>query len=366
MSDRHDALLGALLRTEFPALYLRLDAQERVVDCNRHTQALLGSPAHGKAFAELLTNFDAHRSALDMARAGGHHRVNVMTCAQLPLTIVCAFSEVPGGVLVVGGADPQEQETLRRSLMGSNQSLSNRGRELQRANAELERSNALKSRFVGMAAHDLRSPIMAIKLASQELVQALADNPTHVREELDALNRAASFMGHIVDDFLDVALIDASQLELRVSRTSLRGVIEEALRMALPRARRKAVSLVFEPQVDFALDCDASRLQQVLMNLLNNAVDHSPEGGATVTVALEQRQQRALIHVRDQGQGVAPEVRDNLFSAFVHGQDKTMGERSIGLGLAISRHIVDAHHGDLLLESTPSGSTFTVSLPMPR
>ena len=366
MSDQHDALLGALLRTEFPALYLRLDEQARVLECNRHTESLLGLYPLGKTFGDLLTNFDAHRSPFDMARAGGHHQVNVMTCSQLPLTIVCAFTEIPGGVLVVGGADPAEQEALRRDLMGSNQSLSNRSRELQRANAELERSNALKTRFVGMAAHDLRSPIMAIKVASQELGQALVDSLPHVREELDALNRSACFMGRIVDDFLDVALIDASRLELHLSRTSLRGVIGEALRMAQSRARRKSVALLFERQPDFVLDCDASRLQQVLMNLLNNAVDHSPAGGATVTVALEQRQQRALIHVRDQGQGVAPEVRDNLFGAFVHGKDKTMGERSTGLGLAISRRIVDAHHGDLLLESTPAGSTFTVSLPLPR
>ena len=365
MSGEHDALLGALLRTEFPALYLRLDAQERVVECNRHTRALLGQPLQDRPFGELLTNFDAHRSALAMARAGGHHRVNFMTCARLPLTIVCAFSEVDGGVLVVGGADPEEQETLRRDLMASNQSLNNQSRELQRANAELARSNELKTRFVGMAAHDLRSPIMAIKTASQELGQAIPEALPELRDELEVLNRAARFMGRIVDDFLDVALIDAGQLELRIAPTRLRDVIDEALRLTRSRALRKSVALVFEPQLDFTLGCDASRLQQVLMNLLNNAVDHSP-AGATVTVALERRQQRALIHVRDKGQGVAPEVRDNLFGAFVHGQDKTMGERSVGLGLAISRRIVDAHHGDLLLESTPAGSTFSVSLPLPR
>lgn len=365
MSAEHDALLGALLRTEFPALYLRLDAREQVVDSNRHTRALLGQPLQDKPFGQLLTNFDAHRSALAMARAGGHQRVNFMTCARLPLTIVCAFSEVDGGVLVVGGADPEELETLRRDLMASNQSLSNQGRELQRANADLARSNELKTRFVGMAAHDLRSPIQAIRMASQELGHAIPETLPHLREELEALNRAACFMGRIVDDFLDVALIDAGQLELRIAPARLRDVIDEALRLARPRALRKSVTLVFEPQADFTLGCDASRLQQVLMNLLNNAVDHSPVG-ATVTVVLEQRQQRALIHVRDQGRGVAPEVRENLFGTFVHGKDKTMGERSTGLGLAISRRIVDAHHGDLLLESTPTGSTFSVSLPLPR
>lgn len=365
MTGDHDAQLGALLRTEFPALYLRLDTQERVVECNRHTRALLGMEGDGLSFGALLTNFDAHRSALAMARAGGHHRVNFMTCADLPITVVCAFVEIDDGVLVVGGADPEEQETLRRNLMSSNQTLSNRSRELQRANAEMERSNALKTRFVGMAAHDLRSPITAIKLASQELGLAIPEGASHLREEVEALGRAARFMGRIVDDFLDVALIDAGQLALHLGPTRLQAVVEEALRLVLPRARRKSVTLAFETRADLSLDADASRLQQVLMNLLNNAVDHSP-GGSTVTVILEQRQQRALIHVRDQGQGVAPEVRDNLFGAFVHGKDKTMGERSIGLGLAISRRIVDAHHGDLLLESSPAGSTFSVSLPLPR
>lgn len=364
MNGEHDALLGAQLRSAFPALYLRLDDQERVVECNQHTRALLGLDGPGPAFGALLTNFDAHRSALAMARAGGHHRVNFMTCARLPLTIVCAFMEVPGGVLVVGGADPQEQEQLRRDLMSSNQSLGNRSRELQRANAALERSNELKTRFVGMAAHDLRSPIMAIKLASQELAQDMPESARHLRQEVAALHRAAGFMGRIVDDFLDVAQIESGHLELQLAPTSLRSVVDEALLLVQPRARPKSVKLVFEPQVDFQPEVDACRLQQVLMNLLNNAVEHSP-AGSTVTVTLEQRQRRALIHVRDQGQGVAPEVRDNLFGAFVHGQNKTLGERSIGLGLAIARSIVDAHHGDLLVESTPQGSTFTVSLPLP-
>lgn len=365
MSGVHDALLGALLRTQFPALYLRLDDQSRVVECNRHTLALLGLPPQGRAFGELLTTFDAHLSALALARAGGHHRINFMTCAQLPLTIVCAFTEIADGVLVVGGADPAEQETLRRELMSSNQSLNNRSRELQRANAELERSNALKTRFVGMAAHDLRSPIMAIKAASQELEHAIEDTLPRLREEVETLSRAASFMGRIVDDFLDAALIDAGQLELRQDHAQLREVIAEALRVAQARARCKSVQLEFAPSADIGMSCDASRLQQVLMNLINNAVDHSPPG-ETVTVSLEQQAERALIHVHDRGHGVAPEVRDNLFGAFVHGQDKTQGERSIGLGLAISLRIVNAHHGRLLLESTPAGSTFTVSLPMPR
>lgn len=365
MNGEHDALLGGLLRTEFPALYLRLDANERVVDCNRHTRMLLGLKDESPGFATLLTNFDAHRSAHEMARAGGHHRVNFMTCAHLPLTVVCSFSEIPDGVLVVGGADPEEQETLRRDLMGSNQALSNRGRELQRANAELERSNALKTRFVAMAAHDLRSPIVAIRMAAEELEQAAHLAEPHLREDLRVLTSSAAFMGRIVDDFLDVALIDAGQLSLRLQRVRLRSVVEQALGLAQARARRKSVPLVFQPGGDVEVDGDASRLQQVLMNLANNAIDHSP-AGSTVTVTLERSPRRALIHVKDQGHGVAPEVRKNLFDAFVHADDKTLGERSVGLGLAISRRIVDAHRGELLLESSPTGSTFSVSLPLPR
>lgn len=365
MSGEHDALLGALLRTEFPALYLRLDAHERVVDTNQHTRRLLGMQEPHPAFGTLLTNFDAHRSALDMARTGGHHRINFMTCAQLPLTVVCSFSEIPDGVLVVGGADPEEQETLRRDLMSSNQSLSNRSRELQRANAELERSNALKTRFVAMAAHDLRSPIVAIRMAAEELEQAITPSAPHLREDLRVLASSTAFMGRIVDDFLDVALIDAGQLSLRLERLKLRAVIEQALALSQARARRKSVQLVCLPGGDAEVEGDASRLQQVLMNLTNNAIDHSP-AGATVSVTLEQSPRRALIHVKDQGHGVAPEVRKNLFDAFVHADDKTLGERSIGLGLAISRRIVDAHRGELLLESSPTGSTFSVSLPLPR
>lgn len=335
------------------------------METNRHTRALLRPMDRGTPFAELLASFDANHGALEMAHAGGTHRLNFMTCAELPLTIVCAFTAIEGGVLVVGGSDPQEQEALRRELMKSNQSLGTRTRELQRANAALERSNALKTRFVGMAAHDLRSPILAVKAVAEALEQSIPSIAPDLSEDVRMLSKSASFMGRIVDDFLDVALIDAGQLELRLEKASLREVIAEALRVAQARARCKSVPIAFAPGPDAEMECDASRLQQVLMNLLNNAVDHSPPG-APVTVALESQEECHLIHVRDQGHGVAPEVRDNLFGAFVHANDKTRGERSIGLGLAISRRIVEAHRGQLLLDSSPAGSTFTVSLPLQR
>ncbi len=288
-----------------------------------------------------------------------------MTVAELPLTLVCSFHAAGDDVLVVGSPDPLEQETLRRELLHSNQSLANRSRELQRSVASLEQSNQLKTRFVGMAAHDLRSPLTVLQMLADEMTFDLQEGVGAQLSDVQTMASTVSFMRRIVDDFLDVALIDAGHLQLHLAPASLLTIAEEARRMAMAQARRKAVSIELLVPEDVSFVCDASRLQQVFMNLLNNAVAHSPSG-QSVTLRVEPQAERVLIHVEDQGPGVAADVQENLFAAYVHSREQRRGERSIGLGLTISRRIVEAHSGEISLVTGPSGSVFTVNLPLPE
>lgn len=362
MNTEHDAWLGAQLRTAFPALYLRLDRQERVVECNRHTADLLGPNTVGSRFTALLTRFEAGLSAHALTVRDDLHRVNFMTVAELPLTLVCTFHAVGDEVLVVGSPDPLEQETLRRELLHSNQSLANRSRELQRSVASLEESNRLKTRFVGMAAHDLRSPLTALQMLADEMACDLQEGVGARLSDVQMMANTVAFMRRIVDDFLDVALIDAGRLQLQLATADLSAIAEAARLTVLPQSRRKSVSVELAVPDEVHCVCDASRLQQVFMNLLNNAVEHS-DSGQVVTLRVEPAGADVWVHVEDHGPGVEAGLRENLFADFVHGRDSRNGERRIGLGLAISRRIVQAHAGEIVLRSDAGGSVFSVRLP---
>lgn len=355
-----DAALGACVRLTCPMLYLRVGPDERVLEANPHSLALLGPEVVGAPFAALVANFEAARGARQ--RCGGPpQQVNFLTRDALPLTLRCAFTPHGDEVLVLGIIDQAEQEALRRQLLHGTQSLAALTRELQRANALLEEAAALKTRFVGMAAHDLRSPLTTV-LGAAQLLELTVSGPA--REDVDTIRASAEFMAGLVDDFLCVALTDAGHLELTRRPVTLAALVQGAVRLTSPAARRResTVALQLGALGELPLEVDVGRLQQALMNLLNNALEHSPVR-STVTVTADADQARVVVRVRDQGPGIAPEVQADLFKAFVHAGQKSLRERSLGLGLAIARLVVDAHGGSLTAESTPAGSTFTLSLP---
>lgn len=366
MTDGADAALAALIRGDLAVLYLRLDRDERVVELNRHTRDLLGPRAEGADFRSLVVKFDPAASPLASLRAAaGPRRMDFMTVVGLPQTYACSLVPLADGAIVVGGIDAVEQALVPRELVLSNQALSTMTRELQRANAELARLGALKSRFVGMAAHDLRSPLTALILYVSVLEGDFADDPT-TRRDLAMMRATAEFMRRIIDDFLDVSIFDAGRFELHVSDASLDDIVAAAARIAAPVATRKGMALHIERSgADARARVDASRIQQVVMNLLNNAMEHSLPGDA-VWLSTGSEAGRRFIRVRDEAGGISPELRESLFNAYVHGASKSSGARSTGLGLAIARLIVEAHRGTIDVVSSEAGSTFTVFVPAPE
>lgn len=366
MTDGADAALAALIRGDLAVLYLRLDRDERVVELNRHTRDLLGPHAEGADFRSLVVKFDSAASPLASLRAAtGPRRMDFMTVAGLPQTYACSLVPLVDGAVVVGGIDAVEQALVPRELVLSNQALSSMTRELQRANAELARLGALKSRFVGMAAHDLRSPLTSLILYVSVLEGDFADDPT-TRRDLAMMRATAEFMRRIIDDFLDVSIFDAGRFELHASDASLDDIVDAAARIAAPVANRKGVALQIERSGAAArAHVDASRIQQVVMNLLNNAMEHSLSGDA-VWLSTGSEAGRRFIRVRDEAGGISPELRESLFGAYVHGASKSSGARSTGLGLAIARLIVEAHRGTIDVASSEGGSTFTVFVPAPE
>jgi PAS domain S-box-containing protein len=235
----------------------------------------------------------------------------------------------------------------------------------QRARAEAERANHSKGEFLATISHELRTPLSAILGWAHVLERGVFD-PETVQHGLAAISRNARTQVQLIEDLLDMNRIESGQLRLDLQRIELGGVIAAAIDSALPAATSKRISLrtVFRPASGQVMG-DAARLQQVVGNLLNNAIKFTPPGGQ-ISVALTQHGDIAQIAVSDTGQGIEPSFLSRVFDRFQQ-QDATITRRhgGLGIGLAIVNHLVQLHGGSVQAHSlgTGMGATFTVTLP---
>ena len=237
---------------------------------------------------------------------------------------------------------------------------------IEQQNEELERLNEMKNTFLGMAAHDLRNPISVIQTASYLLEEALAalDNEQW-NFVVGEVFRQTNHMLNLVNNLMDVSLIESGRLELEIEPLSLADVLEEAVRHHAGLAESKGSTVILEKVPAGAVMADATRLRQVLDNLISNAVKFSPRG-STVIVRVEKTADHWWIGIQDEGPGLSREDQEGLFQYFVRLSARpTGGETSTGLGLAISRRMVEAHGGEIGVESEAGeGATFWFTLPL--
>lgn len=239
--------------------------------------------------------------------------------------------------------------------------------ELKEKNEALERVNAEKDALLGMAAHDLRNPLAVIMGISSLLLEELEGPlaPSQV-EFLQHIESSSAFMRALIDDLLDISTIGSGRLVLESKEIDLVALIDHNVAMNTRLAAPKAIRLAWIPPARQVLvHADWTRLEQVLNNLISNAVKYS-ERGTTTAVRLESTDGFVAITVADQGPGIPADEQERLFRPFERASTRsTAGETSTGLGLAIAKKIVDAHGGRIELESSPGqGSTFRVHLPL--
>lgn len=350
-------------------LYLLIDGVGTVRDSNRFTRELVGKEILGEPYRDVLIDFSDTLSPFEMAlKDQGPHLVNVMTASGLPETFYCRFQALGEQVLVLGSEDVSEQEALRHEVIVLNQEFSNLARQLQKANSELTRLNQLKNQFLGMAAHDLRKPLGVVMTYSEILLDEMGEHLTEeYRGFLSAIVGAGDFMRQLIDNFLDTALIESGRLQLNPVKTSLPEIVGQALEMVRFSARKKGIEIRVrqDPKIP-PLFADAPKMEQVIINLVSNAIEHSYPGSVVEIETGLKSEAFAFIEVRDSGTGIAEEDLRELFSSYGKGRGrKTAGERSIGLGLAIARKLVEQHAGSISVQSKPEkGSTFSVSIPL--
>lgn len=343
-----------------PVFFLRLHSDGTILQSNPYTERLFGKDPQGLHFRDIIVDFNQSIDPNRLAKENIEHLlVNVSTFSGLPLSLYATFRKEDSTVLVVAAPDAREEEVMRSQIAGLNQKLGNAARDVQKANAELERLNKLKTQFLGMAAHDLRKPVGVVMSFSEIILEQAEDSLSEEhRDFLRRIIRNARFMSRLIDDFLDVSMIESGTFQLKRADTPIQQVVDNVEEIVSVFARRKGVllDLELEPGLGNA-DIDGQKVEQVLINTISNAIEHSTPG-ALVNLRVHRKDQSLCFEVEDRGVGIPEDKLQHLFDPYRRGfSQKTGNEPSSGLGLAISKKIVETHGGTMVLESVENEGT---------
>lgn len=237
---------------------------------------------------------------------------------------------------------------------------------LRAANQRIREDGKTKNQFIAILAHELRNPLAPI-VSSLELIR-MEGTPEKSARWIDTIESHTHTMRRLLDDFLDVARITERKFRLEKEVTDLRAVIELALSSATPMIESRQHTVVYEaPIIPIMADIDPTRIQQAVVNLLNNAARYTEPGG-TITVTLAPRGDVACISVADTGMGISPEMRSRIFDPFVQAKTGRAGTQGLGIGLSLVKEIVGMHDGiiEAVSEGLGLGSEFIICLPLAR
>jgi PAS domain S-box-containing protein len=358
------------------------DVQERVAFMNPIAEHLTGwrlADARGRPCAEIfrIVNEQSRRpvdSPVKRVLADG----TVVGLANHTMLIAADGTERPiddsgapirnrsgrivGVVLVFRDiSDRRRSEAERRSVAAERDRLLDAERA---ARSDAERASRVKDEFVAMVSHELRTPLNAILGWTHLMTQSAADADI-VRRGLDVIARNTRIQAQLISDLLDMSRIVSGKLRLTIEKVELHALVESAIETVQQAAAAKSIEI--RPALDFPnpIAGDPARLQQIIWNLLWNAVKFTPDGGR-IDVALRQSGTDVALSVSDTGVGIGADVLPHIFDRFKQGNPSiTRRFGGLGLGLSIVKHLVDLHGGTVRAESAGEGrgATFTVTLP---
>jgi PAS domain S-box-containing protein len=359
----HEALRGsetrlkAMVASALDAI-ITLDADGRVVLFNQSAERMFScsaSDAIGRHFTDFLPPaaeaYDGQGAAYEMAlRATGD---------EFPVEISRSETEVLGehlSTVIVRDA------TQRSRLEAEGVQLLARE---QKARAEAEAALHARNEFLSVAAHELRTPVTSLRAYGQLLQRMMMRGgdfePDRLERALAVIDRQSAKLAHLVSHLLDISFIESGQMTLDRRETDLTLLTQQAVEVFGGRSAIHTVAVHAPPRVVAMVD--AVRLEQVLTNLLDNAIKYSPAGGPVDVVLATPSVGGIQIEVRDQGIGIPLTLREHIFERFYQGHAAEYGS-GMGLGLYISRQIVELHGGTIVAEfPTEGGTRVVITLP---
>jgi len=233
--------------------------------------------------------------------------------------------------------------------------------------AVIREASRLKDEFLATISHEIRTPLNAV-LGWTKVLQMPGTSPTEGKgaRALQAIERNSRIQAQLVEDLLDISRIVAGKMQMTFQPVSLAATIDAALDTVRPAAENKHIDVHVTAAEPIVVSGDPGRLQQVVWNLLTNAVRFTPENGR-IDIGLDRAGSIARLTVTDTGVGIRPEFLPHVFDRFRQADvDSSRAQHGLGLGLAIVRHVVEAHGGEVAVESAGlgRGATFTITLPV--
>jgi signal transduction histidine kinase len=260
-------------------------------------------------------------------------------------------------------ADSAEQfvEEQQKSTSHLNSQLADALAEVRQQKAAADAANNAKDRFLAMLSHELRTPLNPILLWANATLEEEQLAPS-LKEGIQMVRRNVELEASLIDDLLDVARITGGKLQLHLQLSDAATLIRDALEMVKSESVRKHLEMRVElSATNHRVVVDQARIQQVFWNVLKNAQKFTPEHGTISIRSFNQGEEKLLFEITDSGKGIEPDLLPKIFDAFQQGASPGEG---LGLGLAISRAIIQNHGGKIYASSKGSGSgaTFTIEL----
>lgn len=229
----------------------------------------------------------------------------------------------------------------------------------------IRRLEKMRSEFVANVSHELKTPITSIKGFTETLLDGALEDPDISRSFLTIISEESDRLNRLITDILDLSKIEQKRMPLKIEEVDLSKLIKETVRIVRKEARAKNIAIYLPAEETMVLEADRDRLQQIILNLVSNAVNYTPNNGE-VTITLRSTDDKYVeMIIADTGIGIPPEHLPRIFERFYR-VDKARSRESggTGLGLAIVKHLVESHHGTIHVESKEGkGTTFTVTLP---
>ncbi|MCC6278357.1 MAG: CHASE2 domain-containing protein [Oligoflexia bacterium] len=237
--------------------------------------------------------------------------------------------------------------------------------EFQQRNTLLEQVEELKSNFMSMMSHDLKTPIARIQGMAELALRSETKLDSQQKEALKSIMKSSDELGQFVGSILDLSRIESKEVKLNKSSRDINSIVKEVIKKYEFNAKSKNIKIKSELEPLFSIKFDVDLMRQVIGNLVENAIKYTPEN-SEIVVATKESGGNIQVAVRDQGPGIAQDEVDNIFLKFYRGKTaKASPIKGTGLGLYLAKYFVELHQGKISVNSKPNeGSTFTVELPV--
>ena len=237
--------------------------------------------------------------------------------------------------------------------------------QLKQRNEDLDRLNNMKSKFFSIVSHDLSNSLMTLKMSFDMLKKKLQSPDADQTRKMMFMDESISQIEHLIKDLVDWAAIEKGKLRIEKAKFELTGSLKKTAEIFKAKAAKRFIAVTFESEGEIGVFADEKRIRQVISNILENAVRHTPDNGKIAIQVGRMDEKNAKVSVTDSGDGIDPVQAPDLFTSFTQVGDKSRVGR-LGLGLSIAKDIVVNHGGRIWAQSEGlgKGATFTFTLPI--